>query len=83
MKVCLAWRRSLGWRFGGRRAGFSSPNEDVLLAGEWPGVKVFSHCSGRVVVTMPSLDIDLDTVGGGLLMVSMMRMIQNTLRKSW
>jgi hypothetical protein len=29
------------------------------------------------------LDIDLDTVGGGLLMVSMMRMIQSTVGKSW
>ena len=45
---------------------------EVLLAGEWPGVKAFSD-SGRVVVMMPSLDIDLDRVGGGLAMVSIMR----------
>lgn len=35
-------------------------------------MKAFSD-SGRGVVMMPSLDIDLDTVGGGLVMVSIMR----------
>lgn len=61
------------WRFGGSSAGFSKPNEDVLLAGEWPGEKgFFSMDNGNVVGTMPSLDIDLSNVGGGLLMVSMM-----------
>jgi hypothetical protein len=43
-------------------------------------VKTFSGSDGRVVVTIPSFDIDLDTVGGGLLMVSMME-IKNAARK--
>ena len=71
------------WRLGGRSAGFSRLSiVDVLLAGEWPGVKVFWDCIGRIVVTMPSLDADLVTTGGGRLMVSMMRRIERNESKS-
>ena len=45
-------------------------------------MKVSSDSSGRVVVTIPSLDMDLANVGGGIGMVSMMRTIERSGKKT-